>query len=470
MSLRERLVTNFSTHGSGNMNGLDGINGMIAPEEPSRQNARAGSATAYRELKQRTHVTLLERIDLKAMERLPQHQRKDELTQLVEEVLSAGSVVVNEAERKTLVRDILHEMLGFGPLELLMADPSVSDILINTHRHVYVERNGKLEATDVCFNDNAHLMKIIDKIVSGVGRRIDEASPMVDARLPDGSRINVIIPPLAIDGPIMSIRRFSVKPLAMADFLQFQTVTPPMAQFLEGAAKAKLNMMISGGTGGGKTTLLNILSGFIGEAERIVTIEDTAELRLQQPHVVRLESRPPNIEGKGEISQRALVKNALRMRPDRIIVGEVRGVEAVDMMQAMNSGHEGSLATIHANSPRDALMRLENMIGMAGLHLPPKTTRQQISSAISIVAQIARLSDGKRRIVSIQEVTGMEGEVITMQEIFTFRQTGIAADGRVLGQFRATGARPRCCDRLQAHGVAVPESLFDPTRLYDINS
>ncbi|WP_334188957.1 CpaF family protein [Noviherbaspirillum sp.] len=464
MSLRERLVTSHDTHGTCS------INGVNAAEDLPRPAARTGGTTAYRELKQRTHVTLLERIDLKAMEMLPQHQRKDELTQLVEEVLSTGSVVVNDAERKTLVRDILHEMLGFGPLELLMADPTVSDILINTHRHVYVERNGKLEATDVCFNDNAHLMKIIDKIVSGVGRRVDEASPMVDARLPDGSRINVIIPPLAIDGPIMSIRRFSVKPLTMDDFLRFQTVTPPMAQFLEGAVRAKLNMMISGGTGGGKTTLLNILSGFIGAGERVVTIEDTAELRLQQPHVVRLESRPANIEGKGEISQRALVKNALRMRPDRIIVGEVRGIEAVDMMQAMNSGHEGSLATIHANSPRDALMRLENMISTAGLHLPPKTTRQQISSAIAIVAQIARMSDGRRRIVSIQEVTGMEGEVVTMQEIFTFRQTGVAADGTVQGQFRATGARPRCCDRLHAHGIDIPESLFDPTRLYDIHS
>ncbi len=347
------------------------------------------------------------------------------------------------------MRDIQFEMLGLGPLELLMADPTVSDILVNTHKQVYVERFGKLEVTDVCFNDNAHLMKIIDKIVSRVGRRVDESSPMVDARLPDGSRVNVIIPPLAIDGPLMSIRRFAAKPLTMDDFLQYQSLTPAMAQVIEGLAQAKINMIISGGTGSGKTTLLNILSGFIGAGERIVTIEDAAELQLQQPHVVRLETRPPNIEGKGEITQRSLVRNALRMRPDRIILGEVRGAEAIDMLQAMNTGHEGSLATIHANTPRDALTRLENMIGLAGMNLPSKVARHQISSAITVVLQIARLSDGKRKMVSIQEITGMEGDIITMQEIFTFRQTGIRRRRRggwtFLRYRRAAAFRPAVC-------------------------
>jgi pilus assembly protein CpaF len=429
-----------------------------------------GESDAYRELKLRTHLLLLEQLDLRAVERLPQPQRQDELKHMVETVLNAENAAVNESERNNLVRDILHEMLGFGPLELLMADPSVSDILVNTYKNVYIERAGKLEQTNVRFNDNAHLMKIVDKIVSGVGRRIDESSPMVDARLPDGSRVNVIIPPLAVDGPIMSIRRFAVKALAMDDLLQLQSLAPPMATLLAAMGKARLNILVSGGTGGGKTTLLNILSGFIGDGERVVTIEDTAELRLQQPHVVRLESRPPNIEGKGEVSQRALVKNALRMRPDRIIVGEVRGSEAVDMLQAMNTGHEGSLATLHANTPRDALMRLENMIGMAGLNLPPKTMRQQIASAVSVVIQIARLADGRRKIVSIQEVTGMEGEVLAMQEIFTFCQTGVSGDGTVLGHFCATGTRPRFWERLQVRGIDLPEGLFDPSLIYDVGA
>jgi pilus assembly protein CpaF len=331
---------------------------------------------------------------------------------------------------------------------------------------VYVERRGKLESTEVRFADDAHLMKIIDKIVSRVGRRIDESSPMVDARLPDGSRVNAIIPPVALDGPVVSIRRFAVVPLKIEDLLGFKTLTPEMASILQGLAKAKINMLISGGTGSGKTTMLNIMSGYIPASERIVTIEDAAELQLQQPHVVRLETRPPNIEGKGEVTQRALVKNALRMRPDRIILGEVRGAEAVDMLQAMNTGHEGSLATIHANTPRDALSRLENMIGMAGLNLPIKAARQQISSAITALIQIGRLADGKRKVMSIQEITGMEGEIITMQEIFAFRQTGVAPDGAVLGHFSATGVRPKFVDRLRAHGVMVPDTLFDPSRQY----
>jgi pilus assembly protein CpaF len=422
--------------------------------------------SAYQELKVAIHQKLLDRVDLAVMESLTEERLREEIAQLVERLLTEDAVLVNDAERAGLIRDIQHEMLGLGPLEPLLADPTISDILVNSHSQVYVERRGKLESTEVRFADDAHLMKIIDKIVSRVGRRIDESSPMVDARLPDGSRVNAIIPPVALDGPVVSIRRFAVVPLKIEDLLGFKTLTPEMASILQGLAKAKINMLISGGTGSGKTTMLNIMSGYIPASERIVTIEDAAELQLQQPHVVRLETRPPNIEGKGEVTQRALVKNALRMRPDRIILGEVRGAEAVDMLQAMNTGHEGSLATIHANTPRDALSRLENMIGMAGLNLPIKAARQQISSAITALIQIGRLADGKRKVMSIQEITGMEGEIITMQEIFAFRQTGVAPDGAVLGHFSATGVRPKFVDRLRAHGVMVPDTLFDPTRQY----
>jgi pilus assembly protein CpaF len=319
----------------------------------------------------------------------------------------------------------------------------------------------------VRFENDEHLVKIIDKIVSGVGRRVDESSPMVDARLPDGSRVNAIIPPLAIDGPILSIRRFALVPLRMDDLLQYKSLTPGMAQVLEGLVKARVNMLLSGGTGTGKTTLLNVLSAYIPHTERIVTIEDAAELQLQQPHVVRLETRPPNIEGKGEVTQRSLVRNSLRMRPDRIIVGEVRGAEVLDMLQAMNTGHDGSMTTVHANTPRDALTRLENMMGMAGLNLPPKTMRQQISSALTVLIQIARMSDGRRKLVSLQEITGMEGDIITMQEIFTFEQTGIAPDDTVLGFFRATGIRPKFVDRLRVHGITIPDDLFDPQHTYE---
>jgi len=355
----------------------------------------------YQSLKVRIHQRLLDSVDLSVMESLSADRLKEEIAALVERLLTEEAVVVNETERRSLVRDIQHEMLGLGPLEPLLADPTVSDILVNGCSQVYVERCGKLELTDVRFSDDAHLMKIIDKVVSRVGRRIDESSPMVDARLPDGSRVNAIIPPAALDGPVVSIRRFAVIPLKMEDLLRNKSLTPEMAPILQGLAKSKVNMLVSGGTGSGKTTMLNVLSGYIPASERIVTIEDAAELQLQQPHVVRLETRPPNMEGKGEITQRSLVKNALRMRPDRIILGEVRGAEAVDMLQAMNTGHDGSLATIHANTPRDALSRLENMIGMAGLNLPPKAARQQISSAITVIMQIARLSDGHRKVVSI---------------------------------------------------------------------
>jgi pilus assembly protein CpaF len=429
-------------------------------------NQRSIDNRAYQALKHRLHQTMLDRVDLESMQRLSQQQIRDELKALVERLLEEESVVINDQERKNLTRDIEHEMLGFGPLEMLLADPTVSDILVNTYQHVYVERHGKLELSDVTFTDDAHLMKIIDKIVSRVGRRIDESSPMVDARLPDGSRVNAIIPPLAIDGPVLSIRRFSAEPLRLIDLVEHKSLTPEMAEVLQGLGKAKINILISGGTGSGKTTMLNVISGFINASERIVTIEDAAELQLQQPHVVRLETRPPNIEGKGEVTQRALVRNALRMRPDRIILGEVRGGEALDMLQAMNTGHEGSMATIHANTPRDALTRLENMISMAAASLPTKATRQQISSAISVIVQVARLADGRRKVISIQELSGMEGDIILMHEIFAFRQTGIDKDGAVLGHFHATGIRPIFVDRLRTFGIVVPETLFDPTRHY----
>jgi pilus assembly protein CpaF len=449
MSLRERLASQSNSQSVV----------MLRPESGL-------GYSAYQELKLDIHQKLLDRVDLSAMESLTPERLHEEIAVLVERLLAEDEVLLNDAERGNLIRDIQHEMLGLGPLEPLLADPTISDILVNSHAKVYVERRGKLESTDVRFADDAHLMKIIDKIVSRVGRRIDESSPMVDARLPDGSRVNAIIPPVALDGPVVSIRRFAVIPLKVEDLLQYKTLTPEMASILQGLSKAKVNMLISGGTGSGKTTMLNILSGYIPQSERIVTIEDAAELQLQQPHVVRLETRPPNIEGKGEVTQRSLVKNALRMRPDRIILGEVRGAEAVDMLQAMNTGHEGSLATIHANTPRDALSRLENMIGMAGLNLPIKAARQQISSAITALIQIGRLADGKRKVMSIQEITGMEGEIITMQEIFTFRQTGVAPDGTVQGQFSATGVRPKFVDRLRSHGVMVPDNLFDPNRHY----
>jgi len=424
------------------------------------------SRRSYQELKQRFHQTLLDRVDLARLQKLDPSQLSDEIRILVEHLLEDEGVALTEADRRNLVRDIRYEMLGLGPLEPLLADPTVSDILVNTHKQVYVERRGKLELTDVWFNDDQHLMKIIDKIVSRIGRRIDESNPMVDARLPDGSRVNAIIPPLAIDGPILSIRRFSVKALKIDDLLGLKTLTAPMAHTLEALAKCKINLVISGGTGSGKTTLLNILSGSIPETERIVTIEDAAELQLQQPHVVRLETRPPNIEGKGEVTQRALVRNSLRMRPDRIILGEVRGAEAFDMLQAMNTGHEGSMSTIHANTPRDALARLENMLGMAAMNLAPKAMRQQIASAITVIIQVGRLTDGSRKVLSIQELTGMEGETVTMQEIFSFRQTGVNANGRVEGAFSASGVRPRFVERLKAFGQALPEEYFDPTRLY----
>ena len=425
------------------------------------------ASEAYQALKGRMHLKLLDKFDLAVLETLPPTLLRQEIATMVERLLQDEQVAINDIERRSLIRDIQHEMLGFGPLELLMADPTVSDILVNSYQQIYVERRGKLELTSVTFTDEKHLLRIIDKIVSLVGRRIDESSPMVDARLPDGSRVNAVIPPVALDGPMMSIRRFAHIPLQMENLVSdLKSLTPEMAFMLEGLCKSKVNMIISGGTGAGKTTLLNILSGFIPESERIVTIEDAAELQMQQPHVVRLETRPVNIEGKGEITQRALVRNALRMRPDRIVIGEVRGAEAVDMLQAMNTGHEGSLTTIHANTPRDALSRLENMIGMANLNLPHKAARQQIASAITVVIQGLRLIDGKRKITSIQEITGMEGDVITMQEIFTFRQIGVSSEGEVQGYFQATGVRPKFAERLRSFGVVLPDAMFDPAKHY----
>jgi pilus assembly protein CpaF len=452
MTLRERLAIPDS--------GATGYGAVM-------QRAAGVGNRAYHELKTRLHHNLLDRVDLEQMQRLSAHELREELRILVEKMLAEEGVALNEVERTNIVREIQNEMLGLGPLEPLLDDPTVSDILVNTYSSVYVERNGRLEQTQVTFSDDGHLMKIIDKIVSRVGRRVDESSPMVDARLPDGSRVNAIIPPLAVDGPILSIRRFAVNPYTMQDFLKFRSLTTEMAVILEGLAKAKVNLLISGGTGSGKTTLLNILSGYISGDERIITIEDAAELQLQQSHVVRLETRPSNIEGKGEVTQRSLVRNALRMRPDRIILGEVRGAEAVDMLQAMNTGHEGSMTTIHANTPRDALTRLENMIAMAGMNLPPKASRQQISAALSVVIQISRLTDGRRKVVSVQELTGMEGEMITMQEIFAFRQTGVTDDGVVQGHFCATGVRPRFVERMHTFGIEVDDRLFDPSRHYE---
>jgi pilus assembly protein CpaF len=422
---------------------------------------RAGSIQnwAYQELKNHIYQVLMDRIDLESLQRLSQDQIRRELQALVERLLEEESAVLNDIERKTLVRDIQNEMLGFGPLEELLADPSVSDILVNSHKQVYVERRGRLELTDVVFFDDAHLLKIIDKIVSRVGRRIDESSPMVDARLPDGSRVNAIIPPLAIDGPCMSIRRFSAVPLKMDDLINHRSLTAEMAEILQGLGKAKINIVISGGTGSGKTTMLNVLSGYISHSERIVTIEDAAELQLQQPHVVRLETRPANIEGKGEVSQRALVKNALRMRPDRIVIGECRGPEALDMLQAMNTGHDGSLTTIHANGPRDALSRIETMVLMSGADLPLRAIREQAVAALDLVVYIERLQDGTRRVTQVSEIRGLEGEVITMQDIFAFHRDGFEGE-RVIGALRPTGIRPSFNDKLTARGIELPAAWF----------
>ncbi len=421
----------------------------------------------YFELKTRIHDRLIDIVDLSLIESLDADALKSQISVLVQRILSEENFAVplNALEREQLFTEIQDEVMGLGPIESLLKDPAVTDILVNTYKHVYVEKLGKLEHTNVRFKDDAHLMRIIDKIVSAVGRRIDESSPMVDARLLDGSRVNAIIPPLAVDGPIVSIRRFAVTPLELNDLIILKTFPPEIAEILKGIVKAKLNVLISGGTGSGKTTLLNVLSRFIPEDERIVVIEDAAELQIKQEHLVRMETRPPNIEGKGEVTQRDLVKNSLRMRPDRIIVGEVRGKEAFDMLQAMNTGHEGSLTTIHANTSRDALMRLETMVAMANFDLPSEFLRRYVSSAIDVVIQASRLTDGTRKLVALEEITGMEGNIITTQEIFSFQQTGIDENNKIKGEFRFKGIRPKFIDKFNTAGIEVSRDLFNSAKI-----
>lgn len=425
------------------------------------------SSTSLQELEDRLHRRLMEQLNLRNLEKLPVQQARDQVASQLRAMIQEERVALNDDERQLIVSDIQNEIFGLGPIEPLLADPTVSDILVNRHDMCYIERRGRLEHTPVRFRDDDHLMRIIQKIASDVGRRIDESSPMVDARLADGSRVNAIIPPLALDGPVLSIRKFSVDPLRADDLVRFRSMTPDMAAFMEAAVRARINIIISGGTGSGKTTLLNVVSGFIPDDERIITIEDSAELQLQQPHIVRLETRPPNIEGKGEVRQRQLVRNALRMRPDRIVVGEVRGDEALDMLQAMNTGHDGSLSTIHANSARDALTRLEHMVGMSGVPIPPLVVRQQIAAAIHLVIQTERMPDGRRVISSIQEITGMEQSVVNMQEIFAFHRKGVDARGKVLGEFRASGIRPLMLTRFKERGIHLDTGVFDPEKAYE---
>jgi pilus assembly protein CpaF len=415
----------------------------------------------YQQVKADLHRKILDRLDLEKLGRSPGNTARDEVLVVIRNAVNSEVVPLSFAERERLAREILDEIFGLGPLEPLLKDYSISDILVNRHDRVYIERAGKLELTGLSFKDNAHLMQIIERIVSRVGRRVDESSPMVDARLADGSRVNAIIPPLAIDGPCLSIRRFGREAVTARNMIENQSLTEAMLELLSTMVKGKLNILISGGTGAGKTTLLNVLSGYIPNTERIVTIEDAAELQLKQEHIVRLETRPPNIEGKGAVRQRELVINSLRMRPDRIVVGEVRGEEAFDMLQAMNTGHEGSMTTVHANSQRDALARVENMVSMANLNIPERAVRHQIASAIHAVVQIARLSDGTRKVIAVSEVTGMEGEIISMQDIFTFDRRGLDEDGKVRGSFRATGIRPKFAERLAGSGMRLRPSLFE---------
>jgi pilus assembly protein CpaF len=424
-------------------------------------NLQSFETTDYQQVKADLHRKILDRLDLEKLGRTPGDTARDEVLQLIRNAVNSEAVPLSFTERERLSREILDEIFGLGPLEPLLKDPSISDILVNGHKKVFVERAGKIETTGLSFKDDAHLMQIIDRIVSRVGRRVDESSPMVDARLPDGSRVNAIIPPLAIDGPCLSIRRFGRDPLTARNMIENKTLMEPMLQLLSQMVKGRLNIVVSGGTGAGKTTLLNVLSHYIPNSERIVTIEDAAELQLKQEHVVRLETRPPNIEGKGAVRQRQLVINSLRMRPDRIVVGEVRGEEAFDMLNAMNTGHEGSLTTIHANTPRDALARLENMLSMANLNLPERAMRQQIASAIHGVVQISRLSDGTRKVLSISEVTGLENAMVVMQDIFVFDRVGIDEGGKVHGSFRATGVRPKFAERLATAGCRLPLTMFE---------
>jgi len=430
--------------------------------------ARERGQTTYYELKTRIHGQLIERLDLAKLDTLPRELVQQQIRRIVEDMLALDETPLSRKERDDLVIEIEHETFGLGPIEPLMQDPTVSDILVNGAREIYIERRGKLERTRVTFRDDTHLLQVIDRIVSAVGRRVDESSPMVDARLPDGSRVNAIIPPLALDGPVLSIRRFAKDPLRMADLIEFGTITPALAEILRATVQARLNILVSGGTGAGKTTMLNVLSNAIPNTERIVTIEDSAELQLQQDHVVRLETRPPNIEGQGAVTQRDLVRNALRMRPDRIVVGEVRGAEVLDMLQAMNTGHDGSLSTVHANSTRDALSRVETMVLMSGLSLPVRAMRDYIASALDLVIHVSRLSDGTRKVVRVTEIVGMEEDVVTTQDIFTFDQEGIDPDGRVVGFHRATGVRPKFTERLSRAGIHLGSEVFDPSKRHAV--
>jgi pilus assembly protein CpaF len=426
--------------------------------------AQNGETDRYQDIKRRLHRELISNLDLSMLEGLGEGERRGQVERVARRMLGESDIRLTRADEERLITELLHDTFDLGPITPLLLDEEISDILVNSHRQVYVERLGKLELTPVVFRDDAQLRLVIDRIISRVGRRIDESSPLVDARLPDGSRVNAIIPPASLDGPILSIRRFRRRALSIDDLLELNTLTPEIAHFLTGAVRARLNMLVTGGTGSGKTTLLNILSRYIANDERILTIEDSAELMLQQPHVVRLETRPPNIEGNGQITQRDLVKNALRMRPDRIIVGEVRGDEVLDMLQAMNTGHDGSLTTIHSNGPRDALHRLENLVLMAGHSLPDRAIREQVASALELIVHVSRLSDGTRKILSIQELLGMEGPVVTMQEIFRFVPTGIGGDGQVRGHFEATGIVPRSLDRIRLAGVEIANQLFERGR------
>jgi pilus assembly protein CpaF len=435
------------------------IDRVRGAQQRYRSTTTADSAEFDR-IKKQLHTELIESLDFEQVSRTPREELATRLRATLTDEVEARHLPLNRLERERLVEEILDDILGFGPLEPLLRDPQISDILINGHDTVYVERKGKLQKVEVRFNDEAHLMQIIDRIVSGVGRRVDETNPMVDARLPDGSRFNAIIPPLALDGAAVSIRRFGTVPITSEDLVAFGSCPRPLLEVLKGCVKAKLNLVISGGTGSGKTTLLNVLSSFIPTHERIITVEDAAELQLQQPHVVRLETRPPNIEGKGEVTARDLVRNSLRMRPDRIILGEIRGGEAIDMLQAMNTGHEGSLATVHANTTRDALARFETMIGMGMSNLTDKNIREMIARALDGIIQLNRLTDGTRRILAFTELVGMEGSIITTQDIFEFAQSGVDDDGRIRGIFRATGVRPKFFGRLRRHGVELPPELF----------
>src|SRR3954468_11627694 len=447
MGLRERL----KQHGPA----VPGPSGTPAFGAPTGY--QTISPEIYHDLKGELHQRLIDKLDLKTIEKLPREQLREELRLTLASHLAATDLPLNRVEREQMVEELLDEVTGLGPLEPLLRDQSIADILVNTYSTVYIERFGKLELTGVRFRDNAHVVQIINRIVAQVGRRVDETSPMVDARLQDGSRVNAIIPPLAIDGPMLSIRRFGGAPLRIKDLLRIATLTPDMVAFLGACVRAKLNVLISGGTGTGKTTMLNALSSFIPDNERVITIEDAAELQMQQRHVVRLETRPPNIEGRGEVLARDLVKNALRMRPDRIVIGECRGGEVIDMLQAMNTGHEGSMTTVHANTPRDALSRLEAMVGMGGVQMSEMLTRQTISRAINLVLQLTRGTDGKRRISSVSEITGMEGTVITLQEIFKFEQRGTDKDGKIIGEYRPTGVRPKIMERLEKYGINPAE-------------